>query len=155
MCQVDLKKADDNQVNIRCWCQAQVWVLFPKLTGSSIGPLTAMPSPGWGARILFYGGRAGPTSGCGSPCAWDVSCGMEPQWETIPPSPPGTSSGFWCSPLPPSTTVQLSILKSWAPGHPCCLPPGHAVTLPPPPGNHRVFVVAKAADSHSSDQGPV
>lgn len=31
-----------------CWCQVQVWVLFPKLTGSwfllSTGPLTPMPS---------------------------------------------------------------------------------------------------------------
>lgn len=49
-------------------------------------------SPGRGACILFYGGRAGATSGCGSPCAWDVSCGMEPQWESTPPSPPSGTS---------------------------------------------------------------
>lgn len=39
MCQVGLKKTD-NQLNTWCWCQAQVWVLFPKLSGSPL------PSPG-------------------------------------------------------------------------------------------------------------
>lgn len=39
MCQAGLKKAD-NQLNTWCWCQAQVWVLSPKVTG------LPLPSPG-------------------------------------------------------------------------------------------------------------